>query len=68
MECGYQPSIREMLAYTGLSSLNSMVLIINGLEIAGFVKRKKSDSRCLKLLRTPSGTPFRGFTLPEESP
>jgi SOS-response transcriptional repressor LexA len=68
MECGFQPSIREMLAHMGLNSPNSMVLIIDGLEISGFVGRNRNDSRCLKLLRTPSGEPFRGFVLPEDTP
>jgi SOS-response transcriptional repressor LexA len=68
MECGFQPSLRDMMAHMGVTSPNSIALIINSLEISGFVKRKRNDSRCLKLLRTPSGEPFTGFCLPEDQP
>jgi DNA-binding MarR family transcriptional regulator len=67
MECGYQPSLRDMMAYMGVTSPNSIALIINSLEISGFVKRKKSEGRCLVLKKCPDGRPFSGFRLPEDA-
>jgi SOS-response transcriptional repressor LexA len=68
MECGFQPSLRDVMAHMGVTSPNSIALIINSLEISGFIKRKKSEGRCLILKKCPDGRPFTGFTLPEATP
>lgn len=68
MERGYQLSYRDLMIYMGVRSLNAVKLYVNGLERAGFVKRNGSGNRNLRLLKTHSGAPFRGFVLREDRP
>lgn len=52
-ENGFNPSIREIMAITGVKSTSNVSYHLRGLERAGWLGRSQGFSRCRPLLRRP---------------
>lgn len=67
---GVQPSFREACAVFGFHSTHSVTLHLRALARKGWVgpigRAHRALSRSIRFLRTPAGTPFRGFVLPRD--
>jgi SOS-response transcriptional repressor LexA len=58
---GFQRSIRELCAERGWVSPNALEGHLKALERKGWIHRGDGCSRAIRFLKTPSGSPFRGF-------
>lgn len=58
---GYQPSYRETLERFGWSSHNAVVNHLKALAKKGWITTSTGESRAIRFLRKPDGTPFEGF-------
>jgi SOS-response transcriptional repressor LexA len=61
MRRGFQPSFIEVAEHFGWTNRNATQCHVNALRLKGYVGASTSESRALRLLRTPDGEPFTGF-------
>jgi hypothetical protein len=63
---GIQPSARDLCKVFGFKSVRSSDLYVKVLARKGWIAHPRGATvvRALRFLRTPGGTPFRGFILP----
>jgi SOS-response transcriptional repressor LexA len=64
MDCGFQPSVREIGDRCGIRSPNGAACILRALAKKGWLAHPDGSghSRAVVFLRKPDGTPFLGFT------
>jgi SOS-response transcriptional repressor LexA len=65
---GIQPSVRDVCDAFGFSSLHAPKNHLIALVKKGWIAPLVTRSRSVRFRLRPDGKPFRGFTLPEESP
>jgi SOS-response transcriptional repressor LexA len=65
---GIQPSVRDVCDAFGFSSLHAPKNHLIALVKKGWIAPLVTRSRSVRFLRTDSGKPFEGFTLPEDQP
>jgi SOS-response transcriptional repressor LexA len=65
---GIQPTARDLCKTFGFKSVRSSDLYVNVLAKKGWIAHPDGATvvRALRFLRTPAGTPFRGFVLPAD--
>lgn len=60
-EHGYQPTFRELMDAMGMKSPNGVKCHLDALTKKGWLALSGTQSRAMKFLRNPDGSPFRGF-------
>jgi SOS-response transcriptional repressor LexA len=65
---GIQPTARDLCKTFGFKSVRSSDLYVKVLAKKGWIAHPDGATvvRALRFLRTPAGTPFRGFVLPAD--
>jgi SOS-response transcriptional repressor LexA len=58
---GYQPSYERVAAEFGFAGRSGTGFHLRALARAGWVELGDGSYRAIRVLRTPSGAPFRGF-------
>jgi SOS-response transcriptional repressor LexA len=62
MRDGYQPTFLEIAAHLESGNRTAALCHIKALRLKGYVGPSTNESRALRLLKTPEGRPFEGFT------
>jgi SOS-response transcriptional repressor LexA len=68
---GYQPSYEEIAKHCGFNNRSAAYGHMDSLTRKGWFESKEKQSRCLKILLQPDGTPFKGLRFvptPQEPP
>lgn len=50
----YSPSIRELVDMAGLKSTSHLILLLNELEVKGYITRRKTISRSIVIVKLPA--------------